>query len=135
MVLQVLESLYKTNWRITDVTFRKASDLSVSSDCGESEEYQWEVIERILFVYAKLNPGIAYVQVFPSILFLIIGADIVEGMNEIIGPLYYCFATDPDESWREHAEADAFFCFMNLMSEIRDVFIKTLDRSDTGIGS
>lgn len=22
----------------------------------------WEVVERILFIYAKLNPGIAYVQ-------------------------------------------------------------------------
>lgn len=34
----------------------------------------------------------------------------------------------------DHAEADAFFCFTNLMSEIRDNFCKTLDKSDTGIG-
>lgn len=35
----------------------------------------------------------------------------------------------------ENAEADSFFCFMNLMSEIRDLFIKTLDAdSQCGIG-
>lgn len=38
---------------------------------AEAVEHHWEVIERILFIYAKLNPGICYVQ----------------GMNEICGPL------------------------------------------------
>ncbi|XP_044782362.1 TBC1 domain family member 13 isoform X2 [Bubalus bubalis] len=80
-------------------------------------EAHWEVVERILFIYAKLNPGIAYVQ----------------GMNEIVGPLYYTFATDPNSEWREHAEADTFFCFTNLMAEIRDNFIKSLDDSQCGI--
>lgn len=47
-------------------------------------EAHWEVVERILFIYAKLNPGIAYVQ----------------GMNEIVGPLYYTFATDPNCEWK-----------------------------------
>lgn len=46
-------------------------------------EAHWEVVERILFIYAKLNPGIAYVQ----------------GMNEIVGPIYYTFATDPNSQW------------------------------------
>ncbi|MEQ2205822.1 hypothetical protein XENOCAPTIV_015216 [Xenoophorus captivus] len=80
-------------------------------------EAHWEVVERILFIYAKLNPGIAYVQ----------------GMNEIVGPIYYTFATDPSSQWKEHAEADTFFCFTNLMSENRDNFIKSLDDSQCGI--
>ena len=46
------------------------------------------------------------------------------GMNEIIGPLYFTFSTDKDETYRQNAEADTFFCFTNLMSEIRDRFIK-----------
>ena len=29
----------------------------------EGEEAHWEVVERILFIYAKLNPGLSYVQV------------------------------------------------------------------------
>jgi hypothetical protein len=40
-------------------------------------------VKRILFIYAKLNPGIGYVQ----------------GMNEILGPLYYIMAMDSDEEW------------------------------------
>jgi len=83
----------------------------------KGDEAHWEVVERILFIYAKLNPGQGYVQ----------------GMNEIIGPIYYVFATDSNTEWREHAEADCFFCFTNLMSDIRDFFIKTLDDSPTGI--
>ncbi len=47
-------------------------------------EAHWEVVERILFVFSKLNSGQSYVQ----------------GMNEIIGPIYYTFATDPNLEWR-----------------------------------
>lgn len=43
------------------------------------KEAHWEVVERILFLYAKLNPGIGYIQ----------------GMNEIIGPIYFIMASDP----------------------------------------
>lgn len=45
----------------------------------EGSEAHWEVVQRILFLYAKLNPGLGYVQ----------------GMNEIIGPIYYVLASDP----------------------------------------
>ena len=55
-------------------------------------------------------------------------------MNELLAPLYYCFATDVTSS-HIHAEADAFFCFTNLMSELRDGFCRTLDFSDVGIKS
>ncbi|XP_037046178.1 TBC1 domain family member 13 isoform X2 [Bradysia coprophila] len=83
----------------------------------EGQEAHWEIVQRILFLYAKLNPGQGYVQ----------------GMNEIIGPIYYTFASDPNIEYREFAEADCFFCFTALMSEIRDFFIKTLDESEGGI--
>ena len=62
-----------------------------------------------------------------------LGQSYVQGMNEIIGPIYYVLAADSDLEWRQHAEADCFFCFTNLMSDIRDFFIKTLDDSSTGI--
>ncbi|XP_070490069.1 TBC1 domain family member 13 [Chironomus tepperi] len=79
------------------------------------QEANWEVVERMLFIYAKLNSGQGYVQ----------------GMNEIIGPIYYVFASNDEHA--EFAEADCFWCFTALMSEIRDFFIKTLDETDTGI--
>ena len=50
----------------------------------EGKEAHWEVVERILFIYTKLNPGIGYVQ----------------GMNELIGPLYYTLASDPNKLWK-----------------------------------
>ncbi|UJR09676.1 hypothetical protein I4U23_013910 [Adineta vaga] len=83
----------------------------------DGHEAHWEVVERILFVFSKLNSGQSYVQ----------------GMNEIIGPIYYTFATDPNPEWREHAEADAFYCFTNLMIHIRDNFMKIYDHSEFGI--
>ena len=52
-----------------------------------------ESIEIVLFIFAKLNPGVRYVQ----------------GMNELLAPIFYVFATDPEPAWSEHAEADAFF--------------------------
>lgn len=55
-------------------------------------------------------------------------------MNEIIGPIYFVFASDPDKEWAEYAEADTFYCFQNLMSDIKDNFIRTLDNSNCGIG-
>jgi len=86
---------------------------------GESsmQNPHYQALRSILFMWAKLNPGIAYVQ----------------GMNEILGPIYYIFATDPDPIYKQHAEADAFFCFTNLMSEIMNNFCKTLDASEVGI--
>ncbi|KAG0007145.1 hypothetical protein BGZ65_003665, partial [Modicella reniformis] len=84
------------------------------------QDLHWEAIERILFIYAKLNPGIGYVQ----------------GMNEILGPLYYLLANDPEEVSRAHAEAESFWLFHLLMAHFRDHFVRSLDRDRTsGIGS
>ena len=41
----------------------------------KEKEKHFEILNRILFIYGKLNPGIKYVQ----------------GMNEIMAPLYYVF--------------------------------------------
>ena len=43
---------------------------------AQGQEAHWEVVQRILFLYAKLNPGQSYVQ----------------GMNEICGVIYYVLA-------------------------------------------
>lgn len=41
-----------------------------------------EALRHILIVFAKLNPSIKYVQ----------------GMNEVLAPLFYVFRNDPDET-------------------------------------
>lgn len=43
--------------------------------------YEQEAMRNILLLFAKLNPEIRYVQ----------------GMNEVLAPLYYVFSTDTDE--------------------------------------
>lgn len=87
-----------------------------SSDTPEAELHRQE-LERALFLYAKLNPGLRYIQ----------------GMNELLAPLYYLFKTDVDRAQTPYAEADAFWCFMELISEFRDHFCMQLDNSSSGI--
>jgi hypothetical protein len=86
-------------------------------------DYHWEAIERILFIYAKLNPGVGYVQ----------------GMNEILAPIYYVFAAktaEEDPESQAYAEADSFFCFTTLMADARDHFVRSLDQdASTGINA
>ncbi|CAI0436848.1 unnamed protein product [Linum tenue] len=89
--------------------------------CGDSSfaNSNQEALKSILVVFAKLNPGIRYVQ----------------GMNEILAPLYYVFKSDPDEEMAACAEADTFFCFVELLSGFRDNFCQQLDNSVVGIRS
>uniref|UniRef100_A0A175YR50 Rab-GAP TBC domain-containing protein n=1 Tax=Daucus carota subsp. sativus TaxID=79200 RepID=A0A175YR50_DAUCS len=78
-----------------------------------------EALRSILIIFAKLNPGIRYVQ----------------GMNEVLAPLYYVFKNDPAEENASSAEADTFFCFVELISGFRDNFCQQLDNSVVGIRS
>ncbi|KAL6006294.1 hypothetical protein ACLOJK_040340 [Asimina triloba] len=77
-------------------------------------------MRNILLLFAKLNPAIRYVQ----------------GMNEVLAPLYYVFSTDPDEQNApepSNAEADSFGCFVLLLSDSVDHFCQQLDNSSVGI--
>jgi hypothetical protein len=86
------QSQSRLTGRLANHSLRQNKNVSstVISDDSEYEvlpdgcEAHWEVVERILFVFSKLNSGQSYVQ----------------GMNEIIGPIYYTFATDPNVEWR-----------------------------------
>lgn len=87
-----------------------------SGDSADAEQHRKEM-KRCLFMYAKLNPGLRYIQ----------------GMNELLAPLYYMFKTDPDKTSARYAEADSFYCFVDLISEFRDHFCQQLDNSSSGI--
>lgn len=104
---------------LTNVALFKKITTEKYSALPSGQEAHWEVVERILFIYAKLNPGVGYVQ----------------GMNEILGPIYHTLATDADTTVREHAEADSFFCFTQLMSAMRDFFLNAMDNTVSGIGA
>ena len=73
-------------------------------------------MSRILFTYARLNPAVVYVQ----------------GMNEVLATLYYCF-WQSTVKYSEYFESDLFFTFTQVMSDLRDGFIRCMDSEDTGI--
>ncbi|KEP67094.1 UNVERIFIED_CONTAM: TBC domain-containing protein [Hammondia hammondi] len=77
----------------------------------------YDLLGRVLFVYAKVNPGIRYVQ----------------GMNELLAPIYYVIMSDPLCTDPLQAQAEIFFCFTELMQEQRDAFCKALDPTDHGV--
>jgi Rab-GTPase-TBC domain len=78
---------------------------------------RYAALERILFVWSKYNKGVRYVQ----------------GMNEIVGILYYVLANDLNDEWAIWAEADTYWLLNSLLGEMRDVFIAGFDEHDTGI--
>ncbi|CAN6442355.1 unnamed protein product [Victoria cruziana] len=89
-----------------------------SGDSSFSHENR-EAMRSVLRLFAKMNPVISYVQ----------------GMNEVLAPLYYVFRTDSDEAIASNAEADSFACFVRLLSDSVDHFCQQLDNSSVGIHS
>ncbi|KAF5736630.1 TBC1 domain family member 13 [Tripterygium wilfordii] len=98
---------------------RTHPDMHFFSGDSSFAKSNQEALKNILVVFAKLNPGIRYVQ----------------GMNEILAPLFYIFRNDPDNENAASAEADTFFCFVELLSGFRDNFCQQLDNSVVGIRS
>mmetsp|Transcript_22594 Transcript_22594/g.22435 ORF Transcript_22594/g.22435 Transcript_22594/m.22435 type:complete len:211 (+) Transcript_22594:170-802(+) len=70
----------------------KKSELN-AEDKENYIETHADVLSRILFIHAKLNPGIKYVQ----------------GMNEILAVLYFVFFDTDDPILTETLESDLFF--------------------------
>ncbi|XP_043701425.1 TBC1 domain family member 13-like isoform X3 [Telopea speciosissima] len=89
------------------------------SSCKASVWHQFfkEAMRNILLLFAKLNPAIRYVQ----------------GMNEVLAPLYYVFCSDSNKQSSSNAEADSFACFVRLLSDSVDHFCQQLDNSSVGI--
>ncbi|KAF1887821.1 hypothetical protein Lal_00023829 [Lupinus albus] len=98
---------------------RTHPDMRFFCDDSQFAKSNQDALKNILIIFAKLNPGVRYVQ----------------GMNEILAPLFYVLKNDPDEENAAFAEADAFFCFVEIMSGFRDNFVQQLDNSVVGIRS
>ncbi|KAF3453703.1 hypothetical protein FNV43_RR04144 [Rhamnella rubrinervis] len=88
--------------------------FSVDSSFGRKNR---DAMRNILLLFAKLNPEIRYVQ----------------GMNEVLAPIFYVFSIDTDEQNAANAEADSFCCFVRLLSDSVDHFCQQLDNSSVGI--
>jgi hypothetical protein len=78
-----------------------------------SPKSHYDRMARILFLFSKLNFG--YIQ----------------GMNEILAPIYYSFFHDVLEG--HFVEADSFWALSAVMTEQRDIFCSNLDESSIGM--
>ncbi|KAJ6731934.1 TBC1 DOMAIN FAMILY MEMBER 13-LIKE [Salix purpurea] len=96
---------------------RTHPDLKFFSGESSFSKKNREAMRSILLLFAKLNPAIRYVQ----------------GMNEVLAPIFYVFSTDTNEKNAVNAEADSFFCFVRLLSDSVDHFCQQLDNSPVGI--
>jgi len=107
-----------SNEKITELADRKrnetGSDKLLSKGLFETNA---DVMCRILFIYGKKNPHIRYVQ----------------GMNEVLAPIFYAFSNDQNPYFYLNLEADSYICFESFMNEIQDIFIRSKDNTVTGI--
>ena len=74
----------------------------------KENETHADVLTRILLIYSNFAPEISYQQ----------------GMNEILAPIFYCYSYDKlyIEENEETIEADSFWSFFNLMSQMKMSF-------------
>ena len=84
---------------------------------SQKKETHYDIIKRILFFYAKLHPEIGYVQ----------------GFNEILAIIYYCFSKDKNLYFQEGIEADSYFCFEILINIFPNIYIASKDYDEDGI--
>ena len=74
---------------------------------NNDKETNYDVLRRILFIYANEQNEIGYVQ----------------GMNEIIAILFYIFSKDDNPFCNEYTESDAYFSLVILLEEIKGIFL------------
>jgi hypothetical protein len=74
---------------------------------NNDKETNYDVLRRILFIYANERNEIGYVQ----------------GMNEIIAILFYIFSKDDNPFCKEYSESDAYYSLVILLDEIKDIFL------------
>lgn len=66
-----------------------------------------EILTNILFIFSKEHPNLKYSQ----------------GMNEILAPLLYCLSTDTNIYFKKFIEADAYYCFCEIIKGLESWYI------------
>lgn len=88
----------------------------ISKPKGKKEKTHYEIIKRILYIYAKVNPKMKYTQ----------------GMNEICAVIYFALWKDTEDDFLSLHEGEVFFTFSSFMSKIEEIF--TLNNSILSTG-
>jgi hypothetical protein len=103
-------------YEITSDITRTRTDMNFfnkNNKINEEEGIFGDLLTRILFIFAVLHHDISYIQ----------------GMNEILGTIYYSFA----KSNEINLESDLFYCFENFMLEVKDIYLQDNDNELKGI--
>ena len=82
-----------------------------------NKETNYDVLHRILFIYAKEHSNIYYIQ----------------GLNEIVAIIYYVFSQDKNPYFYNESEADTYFCFENLLKDFNNFYKEDFYNSENGI--
>ena len=120
-----MPSVTNKNSISSDIILKTAIDAkdqgNISNNLFLSKDFETnaDVMNRILFIYAKLHPDVSYVQ----------------GMNELLAPIYYCFSNDNSPKFKNFVEEDSFITFEKLMNVIKDIFIRIKDNEPEGINT
>ena len=88
------------NFELVDEILKDVYRTKPDISCFNYDESAKQMLLRILFIFAKLNPDVGYVQ----------------GMNEICATLLYVFITDENQYLNKYAEVDCFYCFGHLIN-------------------
>ena len=89
----------------------------IKKNNNDYSESHLNTITRILFVLAKNNENIGYVQ----------------GMNELVAVIYYCFFNDENELFRQNSESATFFFLKELTRQLKDIFSFEIKAEKTNI--
>lgn len=94
-------------------------NMGISQKISKNKSFETnaEVMNRILFIYAKIHKDVEYVQ----------------GMNDLLAPIYYCFSIDNDPETINYVEADSYITFEKLMDVIKLIFIRVKDNEPGGV--
>ena len=96
---------------------RTKSNMNFVSMLTKNLETNAEVMNRILFIYAKIHKDVCYVQ----------------GMNDLLAPIYYCFSIDNDPDNKDFVEHDSYITFEKLMDIVKNIYIRKLDNEPGGV--
>ena len=111
---------YKDNELYSNIKkdiLRTKSNMNFVTKLYKNSETNGQVMNRILFIYAKIHKDVCYVQ----------------GMNDLLAPIYYCFSIDNDPDNKNYVEADSYITFEKLMDIIKKIYIRKLDNEPGGI--
>ena len=111
---------YKDNELYSDIQkdiLRTKSNMNFVSKLYKNTETNAQIMNRILFIYAKMHQDVCYVQ----------------GMNDLLAPIYYCFSIDNNPDNKNFIEADSYITFEKLMDIVKKIYIRKLDNEPGGV--